>query len=338
MHKYDFTLEMVEVARIRANPNNPRGKFVRDNDEQFQYLKRSIKEFGLLVPIVVQKPKRRGGYYILLDGERRLNAVKELGIKQVPAHVLESSIDVNAGKTLMFHVHTNRVQWDACQQCKALEPLYKSLKKRFKDNEVAIAKQLIIRTGTHQRTVNARLNFLRWPQKIKQYVYDERPELYYSVVEIEAQIISPARKNFPAYFETVSVNKVREFLFRKFEEGTVHAAIETRKATPILKTTSSDQKRHSYALRILKKLVKNVSYTFENAFDDFVARYPDTAGELTVSFRKISMNITRSLHILQGLDPAQLKALDGKQRRKLNTTLIELESAISGVLQTLNEA
>lgn len=215
--------------------------------------------------------------------------------------------------------------------------MYESLKKRFKDNETAIAKQLIIRTGTHQRTVNARLDFLRWPPKTKQYVYDERPELYYSVVEIEAQIISPARKNFPAYFEKVPVDEVREYLFRKYKEGTVHAAIEARKATPVFKADSSDHARHSYALTVFKKLVKDVSYTFENASDDFVARYPDTAGDLTVSFRKMSMNLTRSLNILQGLDLRQLKVLDSKQRGKLGSTLSELESAIRNVLDTLTE-
>lgn len=337
MSKYDFSLKMVEVARIKANPNNPRGKFIRDNDDQFQYLKRSIKEFGLIVPIVVQKPRRSGGDYVLLDGERRFNAVRELGIKSVPAHILESYIDVHAGKTLMFHVHTNRVQWDACQQCKALEPLYESLKKRFKDNEAAITKQLIILTGTHQRTLNARLNFLRWPLGIKQYVYDHRPELYYSVVEIEAQIITPARKSFPAYFDKVSVDEVRECLFDKYVKGTVHAAIEARKATPILKTDRSDRKRHSYALQVFRKLVKEVSYTFENAFQDFVTRYPDTEGELVVSFAKISRSLTRSLDILQGLDLTQLRALSQKQHQKLVSILTDLESAIRNVLDTGSE-
>src|SRR5512145_2411560 len=106
MGKYNFELREIKVEDIQPNPINPRGGSVRDNDDQFQYLKRSIKEFGLIVPIVVQQVTNVTNKYILLDGERRYYAVKELGIKKIHAHVLSDDVDANEGKNLMFHIHT----------------------------------------------------------------------------------------------------------------------------------------------------------------------------------------------------------------------------------------
>ena len=111
MAEYAFYLKEIEVDKIRTNPDNPRGKFIRDNDDQFQYLKRSIRELGLLVPIVVQE-NQNNDEYLLLDGERRYYALKELGIQKAPAHVLKNEITPEIAKALMFHVHTNRKQWD----------------------------------------------------------------------------------------------------------------------------------------------------------------------------------------------------------------------------------
>ncbi|MDO8281153.1 MAG: ParB N-terminal domain-containing protein, partial [Thermodesulfovibrionia bacterium] len=73
-------LDEIEISKITKNPQNPRGQYVRSEDEHFEYLKRSIKTFGLIVPLVVQKIDEEK--YLLIDGERRYNALKELGIKK----------------------------------------------------------------------------------------------------------------------------------------------------------------------------------------------------------------------------------------------------------------
>ena len=120
MGKCNFILETIEVSKIEPNLNNPRGPLVRDNDDQLIYLKRSIKEFGLIVPLIVQELKGVKKEYRLVDGERRYLALKELGIKETPARVILDEIDKDEVKNIMFHIHSNRVQWNAYQQCKAL--------------------------------------------------------------------------------------------------------------------------------------------------------------------------------------------------------------------------
>ncbi|MFH1335626.1 MAG: ParB N-terminal domain-containing protein [Candidatus Zixiibacteriota bacterium] len=182
IQKLNFELKIIDVSSIRPNPNNPRGQNIRDNDNEFDYLKRSIKQFGLIVPLIVQKLKGNDGEYQLLDGERRYWALRELGIKKAPVNIIEDDIDLEQARNVMFHIHTNRVPWDPFQQCKALQPLYEELKKVYADQENEIAKELLIRTSTNKRTINDRLSFLRWPEEIKRYVYSKKPDLYWTGV------------------------------------------------------------------------------------------------------------------------------------------------------------
>ncbi len=77
----------IEVEKIRPNPHQPRRDF---DEEGIRELASSIREFGLLQPIVVTKVEREVPTgteveYELIAGERRLHAVKLLGLERVPA-------------------------------------------------------------------------------------------------------------------------------------------------------------------------------------------------------------------------------------------------------------
>ena len=77
----------LEVEKIKPNPQQPRRNF---DEAALKDLAASIREFGLLQPIVVTKEEREvpdGTVvdYILISGERRLLASKMLGLERVPA-------------------------------------------------------------------------------------------------------------------------------------------------------------------------------------------------------------------------------------------------------------
>ncbi len=77
------SLFAVEVARVRANPSQPRVEFdPRGLDE----LKQSITENGVIQPITVRKTDDG---FELIAGERRLRAVQELGFRTIPAYVMD---------------------------------------------------------------------------------------------------------------------------------------------------------------------------------------------------------------------------------------------------------
>jgi len=334
MERCIFSLEPIEVSKIEPNPNNPRGPWVRANDDQFNYLKRSIKEFGLIVPLVVQELKGAKKKYRLVDGERRYLALKELGIKDTPAHVILDEIDKDEVKNMMFHIHTNRVQWDACQQCKALEPLYEQLKDKFKEDENKIAIELVKRTGTNKRTISDRLNFLRWPVNIKNMVYDDRSDLYWTIAEIEGGIIKPAEKNFPNYFKIVKKDEVRKLLLQKYIDGIVRAATEVRKARYIVRTPKENIEQHKYASTIFDKLVKEVGYTFEEAQEEFLAKFPEAEKMMKISYRKLRTQLLKITTILKEYDISLLPemAIETK-KEELNGILQDLERVLDDFKQ-----
>jgi ParB family chromosome partitioning protein len=73
----------IDPDSIDPNELNPRIRFPADEEEQ---LSKSIKQQGILVPLIVyERQKER---YALLDGERRLRCARKLGLQKVPAHVL----------------------------------------------------------------------------------------------------------------------------------------------------------------------------------------------------------------------------------------------------------
>lgn len=74
-------LEYIPVAEVEPNPYQPREYFL---EEPHSNLKQSIQQYGVIVPIIVNRT-RRG--FTLVAGQRRLAAAKELGFQYIPAIV-----------------------------------------------------------------------------------------------------------------------------------------------------------------------------------------------------------------------------------------------------------
>jgi len=70
------------VTRITNNPYQPRKRF---DDDELLALGESIKNHGVLQPLVVRKV---GAEFQLIAGERRLRAAQLVGLTEVPVHVV----------------------------------------------------------------------------------------------------------------------------------------------------------------------------------------------------------------------------------------------------------
>ncbi|NLM34719.1 MAG: ParB/RepB/Spo0J family partition protein [Clostridiales bacterium] len=75
----------IDINLIRANEEQPRKYF---DDEKIANLAQSIKEHGIIQPIILMK---NGDFYTIVAGERRWRAAKSIGMKEVPAIVMELS-------------------------------------------------------------------------------------------------------------------------------------------------------------------------------------------------------------------------------------------------------
>ena len=72
---------IVRISEVEPNREQPRKKF---DDDKLAELSESIKTYGLLQPILVQK---RDGYYEIIAGERRWRAALKAGLKEIPVIV-----------------------------------------------------------------------------------------------------------------------------------------------------------------------------------------------------------------------------------------------------------
>jgi ParB family chromosome partitioning protein len=76
----------IEVDQLRPNPYQPRRTF---NEEKLNELTASIKEHGIIQPLIVRKSSVHG--YEIVAGERRFRAAQRVGLKTVPAVVRDFS-------------------------------------------------------------------------------------------------------------------------------------------------------------------------------------------------------------------------------------------------------
>ena len=76
-------VQKLKIIDIEPNRNQPRRTF---EEEALEELAQSIKEYGLLQPIIVSK---KDNYYEIIAGERRWRACKKAGLTEIPAIIRE---------------------------------------------------------------------------------------------------------------------------------------------------------------------------------------------------------------------------------------------------------
>jgi len=267
-------LKLIETSKIVPNKDNPRGPNVRENDRHRETLKESIAEFGILVPLVVRKVEE--DKFELIDGERRYWVAQSLKLDRVPAYVFDGDLNRKAILQRMFQIHMNREPWDAVQQCKASESLFIELMEMHSGDVDYVIDEFAKLTGTDQRTARNRIQFLSWPKDVKESIYADpaKHDRYWYIVEIEDKIVDPAKRNYPEYFEKVKIDDVRRFLYKKWDQGVIRAAVDVRDAAPLLRKRLEKSGDRKVVIRILNRLVSDLGYSYSEAFDEFAQEFP----------------------------------------------------------------
>jgi ParB family chromosome partitioning protein len=151
-------VQEIPVDKIRPNPENPRKKFDRTAIEE---LAQTIKQHGLLQPILVQK---QDDHYVVISGERRLRALIHLGMAKAPCIVKE----LDRRKTLEVSLIENiqREQLDPIEEA----TVYKLLLGDFSLTQEELAEQV----GKNRATIANRLRLLNLPVEIQAAIADGR--------------------------------------------------------------------------------------------------------------------------------------------------------------------
>ena len=89
------------IRDLRPDPANPR----RISDEELESLTRSIREFGLIDPIIARREDK-----VVIGGHQRLIAARKLGLKQVPVVL----VDISEEQAHVLNLALNRISgtWD----------------------------------------------------------------------------------------------------------------------------------------------------------------------------------------------------------------------------------
>ena len=146
----------LDVELIEKNPYQTRYIF---EEEQLIELRDSIKEHGVVQPVVVRRAEA-AGRYILVLGERRLRASKMAGKETVPALVRRLSPQQAAEMTLLENVV--REDLNPIEQAEA----YRVLSQEFKLTQAQIAQRI----GVSRESVSNYMRLLRLPDEVKHHV------------------------------------------------------------------------------------------------------------------------------------------------------------------------
>ena len=96
--KENDVLRNLKITEVEPNRNQPRKNF---NQEALEELANSIKEYGLIQPIVVTKKE---DYYQIIAGERRWRASKLAGMEEIPAIIREDDDKKNTEIALIENI------------------------------------------------------------------------------------------------------------------------------------------------------------------------------------------------------------------------------------------
>lgn len=145
----------VPTSAIVPNPRQPRQVF---DEESLAELEHSIREFGLMQPIVVRVLE--SGSYELVMGERRWRAAQQAGLEYIPAIVRQTADEAMLRDALLENIH--RVQLNPLEEAAA----YQQLLEEFDVTH----DQLASRIGRSRPVITNTIRLLRLPVAVQRRV------------------------------------------------------------------------------------------------------------------------------------------------------------------------
>lgn len=150
--------QMVKINQVEPNRDQPRRNFEED---ALLELADSIKQFGILQPLLVQK---KGDYYEIIAGERRWRAAKLAGLKEVPIIIKEYTDQEIVEIALIENIQ--RENLNPIEEAMA----YKKLLTEFKLKQDEVAE----RVSKQRSTITNSMRLLDLPEKIQTMIIDEK--------------------------------------------------------------------------------------------------------------------------------------------------------------------
>lgn len=149
----------IPVDMITANEQQPRQNF---SEEQLIELRDSIKEFGILQPLLLKRENNGG--YSLIAGERRLRAAVMAGFDKVPAIIKEATEKEIGLIALVENIQRENLGY--IEEARA----YKRLMEKYDINQIVLAEKL----GKNQSTISNKIRILNLPEDIQNVLVENK--------------------------------------------------------------------------------------------------------------------------------------------------------------------
>ena len=147
----------LKIHQIEPNREQPRKKF---DEEALQELSESIRQFGILQPLIVQERK---DYYEIIAGERRWRAAKLAGLKEVPVIIRKMSEQEIVEISLIENIQ--RENLNPMEEAAA----YKRLLTEFQLKQEEVAE----RVGKSRTAVTNSMRLLKLCDEVQQMIIDD---------------------------------------------------------------------------------------------------------------------------------------------------------------------
>lgn len=147
----------LKITEVEPNRNQPRRNF--DEDKLLE-LSDSIKQFGIIQPLVVQK---KDGYYEIIAGERRWRAAKMAGVKEVPVVIKDITDEEMMEIALIENI-----------QREDLNPIEEALAYKNLLNEYKLKQDEVAEKVSKSRTaITNSVRLLKLSDEVQQMIIDE---------------------------------------------------------------------------------------------------------------------------------------------------------------------
>jgi ParB family chromosome partitioning protein len=152
-------LRKVPIEFIRANPRNPRRKFL---EEELGELTASVREKGILQPILVRNVPGKPDLFEIIAGERRWRAAQKAGLHEVPVMLLE--IGDREALEIAIVENVQRADLNPLEEAAGYESLIEQFK--YTQNDLA---RVVGKSSSH---VANTLRLQKLPASVKRYLAD----------------------------------------------------------------------------------------------------------------------------------------------------------------------
>ena len=146
------------IEAIEPNPLQPRQRF---KEQEIQELADSIREKGVLTPLLVSRAERG---YRLIAGERRWRAAQKAGLKRVPVVIRESTPTESLELALIENIH--RSDLNPLEEAQAYS--------RWLEDTKTTQEMLAKRLGKDRSTITNTLRLLKLPRVIQEDLIEDR--------------------------------------------------------------------------------------------------------------------------------------------------------------------